>query len=417
MSTETPQQNVQTEDDCFEFFVERISRSLDTGKGPHQTYLIGNNGTGKSRLLSGLAEEFAEDERCTAIGCITNSLYDRFKRTQRGVIQYLGARTSNNAVFHSAIDRLLAVALIKCVTRKKVSVTRLETTLDMVFLAEINTRKRTRIEDLVDGRKFKGSSISAFLNKTEIKILEDLRYRRFRLSQLSAAQISAFGKYLDLNGEVIMWSKLPGRGKPALEFEALSTGEQNRALMYSKILSVAREGSILLIDEPEISLHLNWQMAFHRSLCELLKGLKRYHVVIATHAPVIISQGVQDGLEHKDVDLADTSVVVLERKKDQDGALQFSFKEHPLESVVSHDSLVLMDFNTALFRTAAVDIEIAESVLEAVDYPSMIKEVIERLKNLEDTPGVTKADKQNLHSAIDIVRRHVAAMSEDGANA
>jgi predicted ATP-dependent endonuclease of OLD family len=45
--------------------------------------------------------------------------------------------------------------------------------------------------------------------------------------------------------------------------------------------------SLVLIDEPELSLHLTWQERFLPDLLEIVK-IANFDVIIATHSPFII---------------------------------------------------------------------------------------------------------------------------------
>jgi len=46
--------------------------------------------------------------------------------------------------------------------------------------------------------------------------------------------------------------------------------------------------SLILIDEPEVSLHISWQNSFIKDLKEITK-LNDLDIVIATHSPDIIA--------------------------------------------------------------------------------------------------------------------------------
>lgn len=67
----------------------------------------------------------------------------------------------------------------------------------------------------------------------------------------------------------------------------LSSGEQHQlVLMYDLIMKV-EEYSLVLIDEPEISLHVAWQKAFLDDLTRIAE-LRHLRFIIATHSPQII---------------------------------------------------------------------------------------------------------------------------------
>lgn len=69
----------------------------------------------------------------------------------------------------------------------------------------------------------------------------------------------------------------------------LSSGEQQELVMFYEFLFKVQKDSLLLIDEPELSLHIEWQQKFLKDLLEVAK-LVGFDVLIATHAPAIINQ-------------------------------------------------------------------------------------------------------------------------------
>jgi len=72
-----------------------------------------------------------------------------------------------------------------------------------------------------------------------------------------------------------------------LKLTELSSGEQHEVVLLFELLFKAQENSLVLLDEPEISLHVVWQKAFLRDIEEIIK-LQKINIVIATHSPFII---------------------------------------------------------------------------------------------------------------------------------
>ncbi|MDE6538189.1 MAG: AAA family ATPase [Muribaculaceae bacterium] len=72
-----------------------------------------------------------------------------------------------------------------------------------------------------------------------------------------------------------------------IDINKLSSGEKNEIIMLHDFIFNLKEGSFLLVDEPEISLHVAWQHEFMDDLEEIAKQ-KRLRVVVATHSPQII---------------------------------------------------------------------------------------------------------------------------------
>lgn len=74
-----------------------------------------------------------------------------------------------------------------------------------------------------------------------------------------------------------------------IEFSRLSSGEQNILATGSKLISYAEPGSLILIDEPEVSLNVTWQQRYIELVSESLEHAPGCHVLIATHSPHLIS--------------------------------------------------------------------------------------------------------------------------------
>lgn len=73
-----------------------------------------------------------------------------------------------------------------------------------------------------------------------------------------------------------------------LKLSDLSSGEQQEIVLFYKLIFEAPNESLLLIDEPEISLHIVWQKIFMNDLQKVV-DLKKLNVIVATHSPQIIN--------------------------------------------------------------------------------------------------------------------------------
>lgn len=67
----------------------------------------------------------------------------------------------------------------------------------------------------------------------------------------------------------------------------LSSGEQQELVLFYELLFHVDPESLILIDEPEISLHVLWQQQFLRDL-QAITRLAGFDILIATHSPQII---------------------------------------------------------------------------------------------------------------------------------
>lgn len=68
----------------------------------------------------------------------------------------------------------------------------------------------------------------------------------------------------------------------------LSSGEKNDIVMFFQLIFRCKKGNIVLIDEPEISLHISWQEEYIDRLLEICKQ-NSLQAIIATHSPNIIN--------------------------------------------------------------------------------------------------------------------------------
>jgi len=78
------------------------------------------------------------------------------------------------------------------------------------------------------------------------------------------------------------------KDKSILKLTELSSGEQHEVVLLFELLFKAEENSLVLIDEPEISLHVVWQKEFLNDIKEIIE-LQRIDIIIATHSPQIIN--------------------------------------------------------------------------------------------------------------------------------
>lgn len=74
-----------------------------------------------------------------------------------------------------------------------------------------------------------------------------------------------------------------------ISFDDSSSGEQNLLFSMLGILGQAKDDTLILIDEPELSLHPNWQMKYMSLLTDVLKEYSGVHAIVASHSHFIVS--------------------------------------------------------------------------------------------------------------------------------
>ena len=93
-----------------------------------------------------------------------------------------------------------------------------------------------------------------------------------------------------------------------ISFESLSSGEKQIIYIFLKVVIASNSGAIILMDEPEISLHLSWQ---EKLLTEIRKINDISQIIIVTHSPAIVMKGWLDCL----TDIKDIFVDELDFKE------------------------------------------------------------------------------------------------------
>ena len=73
-----------------------------------------------------------------------------------------------------------------------------------------------------------------------------------------------------------------------ITLECLSSGEKNDFVMFYRLIFNAEKNGIVLIDEPEISLHIEWQEEYIDRLIDICK-MNSLQAIIATHSPNIVN--------------------------------------------------------------------------------------------------------------------------------
>lgn len=108
----------------------------------------------------------------------------------------------------------------------------------------------------------------------QLELFENVVNKRFRFKQV----------YISMQ-EGIWIADEEGDEIPLLR---LSSGEKEILVLFYQLIFEVPEGSLLLVDEPEISLHIAWQRMFAEDMQTIVrrKGIK---AVIATHSVQIVN--------------------------------------------------------------------------------------------------------------------------------
>ncbi|RQN37318.1 AAA family ATPase [Paraburkholderia tropica] len=72
-----------------------------------------------------------------------------------------------------------------------------------------------------------------------------------------------------------------------LDLDSLSSGEQHELVLIYDLLFRVEPNTLVLLDEPELSLHLTWQKQFLTDFLEIVDATQ-FDAIVATHSPFIV---------------------------------------------------------------------------------------------------------------------------------
>lgn len=108
----------------------------------------------------------------------------------------------------------------------------------------------------------------------QISIFLDIVNEHFNFKRISISADAGMKVVDDFDNEVPL--------------SALSSGEQHEMIMLYDLIFRVSDNSLILIDEPELSLHVAWQLRFIEDLGKI-QQLKPLKIVLATHSPQIVA--------------------------------------------------------------------------------------------------------------------------------
>lgn len=92
--------------------------------------------------------------------------------------------------------------------------------------------------------------------------------------------------------------RLKNTGK-IIDYDKISSGERQLVYIFLKVIRSKHKKSIILMDEPEISLHLNWQ---ENLIDEIVILNPDAQIIIVTHSPAIVMKGwINSYIDMKDI--------------------------------------------------------------------------------------------------------------------
>ncbi|MCW3107824.1 MAG: protein putative AbiEii toxin, Type system [Segetibacter sp.] len=280
----------------FFFFRKDIPPQLLSSSNTDEdvNIIIGENGSGKSTLLNELAKFYLSGN--ANVIAIANSIYDKFPYNKKLKVQ--------RATYGKTLaKKIIKTALVNLANDELKRLNNVANTLTYIGFEPViglqlkgidkDFRNKVVDSDLPSNEK---ENLLYFLNRfthDEVKEGDILRinftsnsFKDIRNSYIVTLFLYEKQlKSLKLVKGISIFLRKRGEDVPLLK---ASSGEITLATTLIYITSIITERSIILIDEPENSLHPKWQTEYIKRLSELFYYYQP-KIVVATHSPLILN--------------------------------------------------------------------------------------------------------------------------------
>lgn len=236
-------------------------RSVD----PRVNILVGNNGSGKSTLLKILQLLLSGDAKAI-----------------KGIEKVTLQTTSGNVVFEekaklqiTGTSEVYYVNTFDIPSSKKSAQSQLTQQLDTLLYQ--------RQKDVYSFTDYRLSMTNSDLDNVSQSHIDDL-------FSIINSLFSTTGKTIRINerNEIVF-----DKGETVLTIEQLSSGEKQMLILLFTVFLMKQKSSVLLLDEPEISLHMAWQDKLIENLLAINPNCQ---IFLTTHSPNIFADGWGDKL-------------------------------------------------------------------------------------------------------------------------
>ncbi len=294
--------------------------SNEKGEIPKITYLVGNNGSGKTHILEAiyysLFQPFSNNigDYDLELDFILNekevidlefdnekSVVYTLSKTQGQNSHNIKSKTDNSSkdgagvqkiskVVYSTVEINFTAPIVKTVTSKNLDEQQNPKDKSSDLGAEI-PQLLVDIQSLDNDEKGRWVDESKVKNKDASVVIPHASFVN-RLERFTSVFDKMFDgqkkfKAIETKGDQKHIVFVDDNGNDT-SIPYLSSGEKQIIFRIGYILKnlVNIDGGIILIDEPEISLHPLWQTKFKKILLEVFEGLD-VQIIIATHSPYI----------------------------------------------------------------------------------------------------------------------------------
>ncbi|AGH96635.1 AAA family ATPase [Pseudobdellovibrio exovorus] len=255
----------------------------------------------------------------------------------------------------------------------------------------INGRSSYRTSELVRLGYFNDEVLKDKISKTLFEMIE-CSFRDRGINWRSELKFDLLGGHLELNGKTLnnemeefkvlqelgiirLQDLILYKNGKAVNYREASSGELQQLATFMALLGVVEDDALVLIDEPEISLHPEWQTRLVDNLDQILSKFRGLHYLVVTHSPFIIS----------DVKSDEANILRMEKKNGKILVRQYKGETYGL----SVEEIILNTFNMATSRNYYLNDKVGKI-----------------FQSLKDHKGIwTSSDRSNIDELLDLTKK------------
>ena len=160
-------------------------------------------------------------------------------------------------------------------------------TKELKDIGILDETRTPRFQLVGDMEKSQAGVMTLYVDDTanKLQVLEDLASRARLLLRSLNGKFQHKQMRVDRNEGLVV----AGDDGDSLPPDSLSSGEQHELILHYDLLFRVAPNTVVLLDEPELSLHLQWQSRFLSDLMDIVQ-LSSFDALVATHSPWIVGE-------------------------------------------------------------------------------------------------------------------------------
>lgn len=247
--------------------------------------------------------------------------------TDDSIYEYLGVRMTSNASWTSSMNNKMADSFLNLAVNGKIwdFINRLSEFLCIdakisincemseadFFADDLGTRLKKYGENIIQQEDFRSDAVKRYTDEIYQELVDFIQWIKNDNLYVKNKSKIIFGVTFDVNTSADeikeiasvyrhfkelsnlkvfknMTLNLYKKGK-MYSFDESSSGEKHILYSFTNIFNCINTNSLVLIDEPEISLHPNWQIKYISFLKKVFADYSSCHFIIASHSHYLVS--------------------------------------------------------------------------------------------------------------------------------